>query len=235
MNMSDSEDRWKLLKKERAARTRAESIHKTWREIESKPDLTTREKLEKLITLTGTTKKEKHREEPEPEKRKRLELFENQYRLQTRYGKIPIGAGLKISGDVLAILSRDQGFAGHGLSSALFLDLETTGLSGGVGVVPFLIGLGYYRDSQFHISQFFLGDLAEEERLILQLGQFLNEMEFRSVVTFNGKGFDLPLLETRFVLHRQPLPLRGLPHLDFLFSARSLWSHKQESCRLYHL
>ena len=60
-------------------------------------------------------------------------------------------------------------------------------------------------------------------------------MDFRSVVTFNGKAFDLPLLETRFILQGETLPLSDLPHLDFLFSARSLWSHKHESCRLSHL
>jgi hypothetical protein len=98
-----------------------------------------------------------------------------------------------------------------------------------------LVGLGYFRDEQFQVSQFFLGDLAGEEALIRELGQFFRQMDFRSVVTFNGKAFDLPLLETRFILQREALPLSGLPHLDFLFSARSLWSHKHESCRLYHL
>jgi tetratricopeptide (TPR) repeat protein len=60
-------------------------------------------------------------------------------------------------------------------------------------------------------------------------------MNFQSVVTYNGKGFDIPLLETRFILHRQPFLLSSLPHLDFLYSARSLWRHKHESCKLYHL
>jgi hypothetical protein len=60
-------------------------------------------------------------------------------------------------------------------------------------------------------------------------------MGFQSVVSFNGKGFDIPLLETRFILHREPFLLGELPHLDFLFSARSLWRHKHESCRLYNL
>ena len=60
-------------------------------------------------------------------------------------------------------------------------------------------------------------------------------MGFKSLVTYNGKAFDLPLVETRFALHRAPCPLRGLPHLDFLFSARSLWKHKYDSCRLFNL
>jgi uncharacterized protein len=232
----DFEDKLRLIKKERASRTRAESINRAWLKIEKRPGVSTKEKLERLITLTRTPKREKPDVTlPEPPKRKPLEILENYYNLHSRYGKIPIAGGLKISGEVLALLSRDRSFADLDLSTALFLDLETTGLSGGVGVIPFLVGLGYFRDDRFRVSQFFLGDLAEEERLIRELEQFFAQLDFRSVVTFNGKAFDLPLLETRFILHRKVLPLSGLPHLDFLFSARSLWSHKHESCRLYHL
>jgi hypothetical protein len=60
-------------------------------------------------------------------------------------------------------------------------------------------------------------------------------MGFRSLITYNGRAFDLPILETRFILSRRPFPLAGLPHLDFLFAARGLWRHKHESCRLFHL
>jgi len=232
----DFEDRLRLIRKERSSRTKRDSITSAWHELDRQSDLSTKEKLERLITLTRTPKKEKTRVAPaEPQKRKALEIFENQYHLRSRYGKIPIGAGLKINGEILSLLSRDGAFSKLDLSTALFLDLETTGLSGGVGVVPFLVGLGYFRDEKFQVSQFFLGDIAEEEALIRDLGLFFRQMDFRSVVTFNGKAFDLPLLETRFILQREVLPLSGLPHLDFLFSARSLWSHKHESCRLYHL
>jgi hypothetical protein len=101
--------------------------------------------------------------------------------------------------------------------------------------VPFLVGLAYYRDERFKVTQFFLNEMAEEGWLIAELDRFVREMGFKSLVTYNGKAFDLPLVETRFALHRTPCPLRGLPHLDFLFSARSLWKHKYDSCRLFHL
>jgi len=229
-------DRWKPLKKEGPSRSRADKISRTWREIEKRPGVSTREKLERLITLTRTPKREVPAVPPiEPQKTKPLQVLENHYNIHSRYGKIPISAGLKISGEVLSLLSRDRSFSDLDLSTALFLDLETTGLSGGVGVVPFLVGLGYFRDDRFQVTQFFLGDLAEEKSLIRELGRFFAQMDFRSVVTFNGKAFDLPLLETRFILQGEVLPLSALPHLDFLFSARSLWSHKHESCRLYHL
>ncbi len=133
------------------------------------------------------------------------------------------------------LLGQDRRFENLDLASALFLDLETTGLSGGAGVVPFLVGLGFYGEGGFHVLQFLLGDPAEEEDLIEELGALFSRMDFQSVVSFNGKSFDLPLLETRFILHSRTLTLSGLPHLDFLFAARNLWSHKQESCRLYNL
>jgi uncharacterized protein YprB with RNaseH-like and TPR domain len=229
-------DRPKLPRKEHSFRSRADTISRTWLNIEKKPGVSTKEKLERLINLTRNLKREAPAiARPEPPKGQPLQVLENHYNIHSRYGKIPISAGLKISGEVLALLSRDRSFSDLDLSTALFLDLETTGLSGGVGVVPFLVGLGYFRDDRFQVRQFFLGDLAEEKHLIRELGQFFAQMGFRSVVTFNGKAFDLPLLETRFLLHREVLSLSALPHLDFLFSARSLWSHKHESCRLYHL
>jgi hypothetical protein len=85
------------------------------------------------------------------------------------------------------------------------------------------------------VGQFFLGDLTHEEKMIQELDRFLRDMEFQSVVTYNGKAFDIPLLETRYILHRIPFRLDCLPHLDFLFPARCLWKHKLASCRLAYL
>jgi uncharacterized protein YprB with RNaseH-like and TPR domain len=241
--MADIKDRLERVKREREARarlkTKSDLIKDAWEKIDKSEELSVKEKLQHLISLSREQKPSKPAKPPqplfEPQKREPLLLFENPYPLETRYGKITLSSGLQIKGDVLTWLSRDSAFENLDLSNALFIDLETTGLSGGTGVIPFLIGLGYYRDDKFHITQFFLGELAEEERMIQEFGQFLSQMNFQSIITFNGKGFDMPLLETRFILHRQPFSLSGLPHLDFLYSARSLWRHKHESCRLYHL
>jgi len=235
----DLEDKLKLLKKEREVRSRSQKIRDTWEKIDKDEEASVKEKLERLISLTKKGKKEKERKPEipplEPLPREALLVFENPYPLNVKYGKIPLSKGLEIKGEVLSYLSRSREFENLDLSTSLFIDLETTGLSGGAGVVPFLVGLGFYKNDKFNVVQFFLGDLAEEERLIQQLGQFFSQMNFRSIITFNGKGFDMPLLETRFTLHRHPLSLNELPHLDFLFSARSLWKHKYESCRLFHL
>jgi hypothetical protein len=192
----DIEDRLKLLRKERRARSRAQSVRTTWEKLEGDETLTVKEKLERLINLT---RKEPGPAQPEPEQafepaaREGVQFFENAFALDGSYGQIPVGLGLEIPGEILAFLSRDAGFAGLDLSTAVFLDLETTGLAGGTGTVPFLVGLGYYRDDKFKVGQFFLGDLAEEARLIDELARFLKELEVRSVVTYNGKSFDLPI------------------------------------------
>jgi len=232
----DLEDRLRLLKKERAARRRPDPVTRTWQAIDTESGLSTKEKLERLIRLTKTDHQPKTRPGPSSEGRQpSFRVVENHYHLDTRYGKTRLTAGLEITGQVLSLLGRDRGFLDRDLNSALFLDLETTGLSGGAGTVPFLIGVGFYREGKFHILQFFLEDIAAEPAMIHDFAVFLAGMAFRSVVSYNGKVFDLPLLESRFVMHREILALSGLPHLDFLFPARTLWSHKQESCRLCQL
>jgi len=234
--MTDIKDKLKQLKKEREARSKSQLIKGTWEEIDKNEELSVKEKLQRLINLTREEKKSKPQKPPfEPIEREPIKFFENPYPLDVKYGKITISSGLDIKGDILTFLSKESAFENLNLSTALFIDLETTGLSGGTGVIPFLVGMGYYRDDRFYVAQYFLGELAEEERMIQELSQFFSQMNFQSVVTFNGKGFDIPILETRFILHKQPLLLSDLPHLDFLYSARSLWKHKHESCRLYHL
>jgi len=232
------EDKLKQLRRERDARTRAPSVESTWEKLGDDAGLTVKQRLERLIALTDKGRGMAVRAEERPVERKRREpvqVFENSYVLGASYGQIPIAMGLQIPADIIGFLSRDAAFEGLDLSSALFLDLETTGLAGGTGTVPFLVGLAYYRDERFKVTQFFLNEMAEEDRLVRELDQFIRDMGFKSLVTYNGKAFDLPLVETRFALQRTPCPLRGLPHLDFLFSARSLWQHKYDSCRLFHL
>lgn len=234
----DLEDKLKQLRREREARTRAQKVETTWEKIDEEAGLTVKEKLERLIALTDKGRGMAVRTEARPAEMKRREsvqVFENSYMLGACYGQIPISMGLQIPGNILRFLSRDGEFEGLDLSSAVFLDLETTGLAGGTGTVPFLVGLAYYRDERFKVTQFFLHEMAEEDRLIREFAQFIKDMGFKSIVTYNGKAFDMPLVETRFAMHRTPSPFRGLPHLDFLFSARSLWKHKYDSCRLFNL
>lgn len=225
----------------RKARTgEQDKVKELWQNLKDRTDLTTKEKLEKLLSLSRQTRPEKKesvfasgdssRGQAQP-----FLVLENSFHLNARYGQIMIGLGLNIPGPILAVLGRDEALEHLSLRQAVFLDLETTGLSGGTGTVPFLIGLGFFEDDKYRVVQYFLNDLAAEARMLADLQTFLMEKNFSVVVSYNGKGFDLPILETRFVLSRLPFPLAGRPHLDFLFSARHLWKHKYQSCRLYDL
>lgn len=232
------EEKLEKLRKEQEVRFRPRSrlIKDSWERIGRGEGLSTKEKLEQLISLSRREKPPKPKLPlPEPFSREPLRLIENPFPLHVRYGRVTLSSGLNVGGDILTCLSNERDFQGLDLSTALFLDLETTGLSGGTGVIPFLVGLGYYRDDRFWIAQYFLGDPAEEGRMIEEISQLFSDLNIKSIVSYNGKAFDIPLLETRFILCRKQFVLSSLPHLDFLFPARSLWKHKYESCRLYHL
>ena len=103
----------------------------------------------------------------------------------------------------------------------LFLDLETTGIAGGAGTYAFLVGLAWYQDGCLRVRQFFLSNFAAE-RVLLEAVAGVADL-CGAVVTYNGKSFDLPLIETRFQLHRLETPFTGMPHVDMLHPARRLW------------
>lgn len=147
------------------------------------------------------------------------------------YGKLRIG---DLSTADLAPLNLFLGSATLPEPSRLmFLDTETTGLAGGTGTCAFLIGLGAVEGSQFVVRQFFLRDYPEEKAMLAALADALKTHE--GLVTFNGKTFDIPLLETRYALARMKSPFTRLLHLDLLHPARRLWKLRLESCRLGHL
>ncbi len=242
----DFDDEIKLIRKQRTSRPRGRTVEDAWRKIDGEGERSTKDKLQSLITLTvkkdrgRTAGTEKPGSPAAPARTSQpLRIFENPYPLHVRYGRISLAAGLDLDRNLMAKLirasSRDDEPGEVDLQRALFIDLETTGLAGGTGTLPFLVGMGFYKDDRFHVVQHFLEDPAEEGIFIAGLRRFFGEMDFQSLVTYNGKLFDIPLLETRFVLNRTPFPLTDLPHLDFLFSARTLWKHKHESCRLFHL
>lgn len=115
----------------------------------------------------------------------------------------------------------------------LFLDTETTGLAGGSGTYAFLVGLAWWEGGGLEIEQFFMHEYSEERALLLALQERISEHPV--LVTFNGKSFDWPLLETRYRISRKiSLPsLRA--HLDFLHPARNLWRLRLGSVRLSEL
>src|SRR5207244_1203515 len=114
-----------------------------------------------------------------------------------------------------------------------FLDTETTGVSGGSGTYVFLVGVGSWNASGFCVEQFFMRDFHEEMALLLALHERLKDV--RLLVTFNGKSFDLPLLDSRYVIARLDRPLARVTHLDLLYPARRLWKLRLGDCSLMNL
>jgi hypothetical protein len=115
----------------------------------------------------------------------------------------------------------------------VYLDTETTGLAGGTGTCAFLIGVGTVEGTQFVVRQFFLRDYPDEKAVLRALAEILDS--FEGLVTYNGKTFDVPLLETRYALARLKSPFERLRHLDALHPSRRLWRLRLESCKLTDL
>ena len=104
----------------------------------------------------------------------------------------------------------------------VFFDLETTGLSGGAGTQVFLVGCGSFDgDASFVTRQFLLVRYAEERTMLGAVAEELGRAG--ALVSFNGKSFDAPVLETRYLFHRLPSTFRELPHVDVLHPARRFW------------
>lgn len=143
-------------------------------------------------------------------------------------------------------------------ASAAFVDTETTGLGAGAGVYAFLVGVGTFEiwpppvdaatrprplaPTHFVVRQFFMRHPGEEAALLAAVAEVVGRC--RLMVTFNGRGFDLPLLRARYRQNRPllPAPHRSVelfeedrPHLDLLLPARRLWRRRLQSCRLIHL
>jgi hypothetical protein len=127
----------------------------------------------------------------------------------------------------------------RGARQLLFLDLETTGLAGGAGTYAFLVGLGWFDGGVFRTRQLLLTDHAAERALLEDLAALAEEGT--AIVSFNGRSFDVPLIETRYAFHRLDGPFGALPHLDMLPPARRLWrtdadeSGAAGGCRLVDL
>ena len=144
------------------------------------------------------------------------------------HGRIPLRDALSLNEAAMSRLA--SGLDAIDLAGAAFLDVETTGLAGGTGTYVFLVGLGTFEDGAFRLRQFFLADLRGEAAMLTAVAEALSGC--RAFVSFNGRCFDLPLLETRLALSRLPRSVLSRPHLDLLYPARRLYKRRLASCRL---
>jgi len=116
------------------------------------------------------------------------------------------------------------------LDTVAFIDTETTGLGYGVGTQVFMIGVGYVEGEAFRARQFFLREPGEENAVLAAIMSFL--ARFSTIVSFNGRSFDWPLLENRFIYQRLWSSPLEPAHIDLLFTTRRLWKRRLESCGL---
>jgi uncharacterized protein YprB with RNaseH-like and TPR domain len=119
---------------------------------------------------------------------------------------------------------------GLSMEDGLFIDTETTGLSGGTGTFPFLIGLGWFENRSFVSCQLFSRDFSEEPAMLDYLKKIASGHRF--LVSFNGKAYDLNLLTTRFILNRFQDIFSGMPHIDLLHPSRRIYSPRLENAKL---
>ena len=156
--------------------------------------------------------------------------IEEVWKPSCRHGNQCVTDFLGADMEALSVLSGHDGMRDMALTDGLYLDTETTGLSGGTGTVAFLIGLGWFAGSSFVTHQLFMRDYAEERACLACLRDIIREKKF--LVTFNGKSFDINLLGTRFIINRLASPFADFPHLDLLHPTRRLLGHRLENNRL---
>jgi len=171
-------------------------------------------------------------------------LVEKKFDLNHRHGKVRLASCLEHDDNVFARLCFSSSSACQtsicsppfDLKRTAFIDCETTGLAGGVGTYAFLVGIGYFsagskeRDPEFIIKQYFMRDFDEEPAVLLAVSEKLNN--FQSMASYNGKCYDLPLLENRSIVNRIDFDSTTWSHLDLLFPSRRLWKRRIQDCSL---
>ncbi|MFC2156143.1 ribonuclease H-like domain-containing protein, partial [Acidobacteriota bacterium] len=197
------------------------------------------EKLDKLVKISLKRKEnQKEGERVEIEQPREENDFiqrDFSYPLHSFYGKLKLADWQEVIPRHLAVMFGEEEFLHLSPMKLLFFDTETTGLSGGTGMIPFLLGFGFFDEDRFNVKIFILNDLSREEEFLTEVDDFLESRDYSGVVTYNGKSFDFPLMETRYILYRKRFPLLKPPHLDFLYPARTIWKNTYESRKLGYL
>ena len=161
----------------------------------------------------------------------------NAYRIDRSYtgdllhGRSRLADLLSIEMDMAAELAAAPTLRFAAQEHLVFLDTETTGLAGGAGTLVFLVGVGIISGGEFRLRQYFLRHPDEEPAMLHALQEDLERAG--AFITFNGRSFDLPLLEMRYGMGlRRTWPLHRSPHVDLLGPSRRLWRRSLPDCSL---
>jgi uncharacterized protein len=174
-------------------------------------------------------------------------VVDRRYAVDRRHGRVTIGEVVEtLQSGTESLAALRKAWPGRGVPAAeasrsrlLFLDVETTGLAGGAGTQAFLVGCAIIDDDQLLVRQFLLPGFEHERALLAELRDWAAPHD--TLVTFNGRSFDVPLIETRYLFHRLPFPLADAPHIDMLHASRRLWKERptiagpaldDDSCKL---
>jgi hypothetical protein len=157
-------------------------------------------------------------------------LVREDFPLDTQQGNVTLGSVLDTKSQHIALSAADEELQEFDPTKAAFVDTETTGLMGGTGTVAFLVGVGYFHEGAFRLDQCFMRDFDDEEPMLEYLEGIFKRCE--SVVSYNGKSFDLPLLRSRFIQNRIPFRPDAALHFDLLHTARRFWKSRLRDCSL---
>ncbi len=158
-------------------------------------------------------------------------LIQTQYPLDHMHGRNRLADILEYDTSIAAEVARQPSLGETSIERLLFIDTETTGLVGGAGTLAFMIGIGAFMDDAFVLRQYFLRDPGEERGMLSALQGDLESAE--GFVSYNGRAFDLPLLEMRYMLGlRHHWSLSTWPQFDLLHPARRLWRMSLPDCTL---
>ena len=157
-------------------------------------------------------------------------IRENYFSRDYRCGEVELFQIFQSSAKTISSLARDDRLKEMDINKTVFLDTETTGLAGGAGTYIFLVGVGYFEGDQFCVRQYFMRDYNEERALLSAVNELLSN--FEAIVSYNGKTFDFPLIQSRFIMSGMKLNLEDPGHFDLLYPARRLWKRRLENCSL---
>ena len=167
-------------------------------------------------------------------------VLRNRFDLGKLHREIRLPSSWMLKGELLAKICSPRKRVGgeshrspFNLKETVFFDCETTGLAGGVGTYAFLVGLGYLSGDEFCVEQYFMEDFHQERAVLSAIAEKMSC--FRFLVSYNGKCFDLPLLETRWTVNRIDFDSDRWFHLDLLFPRRRLWKRRIGDCSLSNI
>ncbi|WP_226793074.1 ribonuclease H-like domain-containing protein [Bacillus sp. B1-b2] len=156
---------------------------------------------------------------------------EVKYPLDYKHGKYPLREFCQVVTDWNAEKREHPLSAkGHAASELFFFDTETTGLGGGVGNSIFILGYAQLIDDHIVLKQHILPHPGAEIPLY---HSFLENIDYTTLVTYNGKAFDWPQVRTRHTLIKEHVPkLPEFGHFDLYHGARRMWKHRLERVKL---